>query len=780
MAAKIPQQYLQVDPWAVVEKGFHPQKNRVSESMFCLANELVGSRGYFDEGYSGDQLIGTYVNGLWEEMDIQHPQVFKGIVTRGGFGPNTVDWLYTRLTLDGQQLDLATSKVSDFIRTLNMKDGTMSRSFVWQVGSKRLRVTFLRFMSMVKPAMLGQQITLEPLNFSGKLELTSGLDFSPLHEIASGWTQVKSSGAAAAGKNLWTCPQKGAQGELLGILGRTLRSGQYLHAAMRLIAPLTGRKQFEGEKIIGLKGSVALRQGESTVVRKLVSLRWEENAKLDAKAVFAAGMKKAAGLLPRADFQAELDAHVARWHELWDTLDITIDGDDALQQGVRFSVFNMFQTYNGRDPHLNIPCKGLTAEVYFGWVFWDTETYCVPVYLFTNPTAARNLLMYRYEYLPQALERAEQLGCKGARYPFATIDGTECCGTWNHCDLEMHVDVAVSYAIWLYDKYTGDKAFLYKEGIEMLLQISRYLASRGEWHARTGEFGFFGVMGPDEYHMMINNNCYTNWMGRKTFQWTLATVAEMKKNAPEAWAKVAKKVKLADGELDDWKKMARKMRIPRDEKTGIYEQHDGYFDLPEVDVKNLPNSQIPIYKNWVYEKIFRHNMIKQPDFLLLPLFFGSEFDLPTKRKNFEYYEARCIHESSLSPGVHSILAAELGNMDMATEFFRYMARLDLDNYNLNTEQGLHITAMSGVWLNVVNGFGGMRTDGPVLSFAPVLPKEWNGYSFRIVYKGAKFEVKVDRGGATFTLLEGPAVSIDVYGNRTRLGAEPVTVKLPRK
>ena len=468
---------------------------------------------------------------------------------------------------------------------------------------------------------------------------------------------------------------------------------------------------------------------------------------------------------------------MAYWAKAWENIDISIYGDDENLQGIRLSIFSLYSTYHGFDANLNIPCKGLTAEVYHGQVFWDTESYCMPFYIFNNPKAAKNLLLYRYKYLPQACERAEQLDCEGARYPMCTLDGTESCATWQHGDFEIHVSVAIAYAVWLYNKLCGDKEFLYNEGIEMLMQISRYYAKRGEYSPLNGEFGLYGVMGPDEYHMNINNNAYTNVMVRKAFEFTLEVIEEMKKNAPDLLEKVSKKVALRPNEISDWNQKAQKMRIPMDQETGLIEQHDGYFDLPEVDAKNIPESQIPIYKHWAYVRIFRYNMIKQPDVLLLPFFFSTDYPLDQKRTNYEYYEARCIHESSLSPSVHSILAAELGKKEQAYEFFNYMARLDLDNYNKNTDQGLHVTSMSGAWLNMVYGFGGLRTDGDVLIFKPSIPEKWNSFSFKLMHRGALLSILVDKEKVEFKVLSGPDVSVKIFDRDYSIGSNCIKVPL---
>jgi maltose phosphorylase len=397
--------------------------------------------------------------------------------------------------------------------------------------------------------------------------------------------------------------------------------------------------------------------------------------------------------------------------------------------------------------------------------------------MFIDPPAAKNLLLYRHHRLAQALERAKQLDCEGARFPFASITGTEDSGTWQHVDLEIHADMAIAYAIWHHNRICRDKEFLYHEGIEMLLQICRFLASAGGWSPLHGDFGFYGVMGPDEFHMMVNHNCYTNVMGKKAFEFTLSLLSEMENEAPDLYQQAIARTFLKPQEPEQWKEMAAKMRIPKDESTGIYEQHAGYFDLPHVDLQHFAPEQIPVYQHWAYIKIFRHNMVKQPDVLNLMYFYSQDYTLEEKRANYEFYEARTIHESSLSPSLHAILAAELGKMDEAYTFFSYGARMDLDNYNLNTDQGLHVTSAAGVWASMIFGFGGMRTDGDVLSFWPTLPSQWKSYRFRVCYQDAVIEVRVNTEQVQFQVIRGPAVNIQVYGNNYTLDTKGIAVLL---
>jgi len=778
MPTKTADRYLKIDPWKIIEEGFEKKRSRISESMFCLANEFMGVRGYFEEGYSGNRLLGSYFNNLYEEMEAQHWQLFKGMVTRVCFGVNSVDWLYTRIFLDGEQLDLARCDFYNFKRVLDMKKGTLTREFIWKTKTgKELKVSFLRFLSMDRPNMGFQKITFEPLNFSGNLLVQSGLDYSILHEIAEGWNQVETSDSEfkPRGKNFWTLEKAEYTGDGISALGKTIKSGHLLFSNFRLNSNKILNTAFIlQDKLAVLNFPLELEEGKSTFIEKSVVNYWEKSE--DKGSVWAKGSDLASEYR-HISFDEALKTQEEYWEKAWDNIDIKIDGDDENLQGVRFSIFTLYSTYHGFDPNLNIPCKGLTAEVYHGQVFWDTESYCMPFYIFNNPKAAKNLLLYRYKYLPQACERAKQLDCEGARYPMCTLDGTESCATWQHGDFEIHVSAAVSYAVWLYNKLCDDKEFLFNQGIELLMQISRYYANRGEFSPLNGDFGLYGVMGPDEYHMNVNNNAYTNVMAKKTFEFTLDVIERMKKEAPDLLRKVSEKVGLREGETEDWRKKARLMRIPMNKETGLIEQHDGYFDLPEADVKNIPESQIPIYKHWAYVRIFRYNMIKQPDVLLLPFFFSTYYTPEQKRINYEFYEARCIHESSLSPSIHSILAAELGKKEEAYEFFKYMARLDLDNYNKNTDQGLHVTSMSGAWLNMVYGFGGLRTDGDVLIFKPSIPDNWNSFSFRLQYRGSLLQVNVNREEAEYRILSGPGMVIKVYDREYTVDSNGVKVRL---
>jgi maltose phosphorylase len=397
--------------------------------------------------------------------------------------------------------------------------------------------------------------------------------------------------------------------------------------------------------------------------------------------------------------------------------------------------------------------------------------------MFNNAKAARNLLEFRYRTLPQALERAKQLDCRGAFYPIATIDGTESCDLWQHANLQLQVGTAVAYGIWHYVKICEDYDFLYGHGVEILVEISRCFASRGQWGAKTGKFGFYGVMGPDEFQIMVNNNCYLNYMAKRAFEYTLQTLGDMKSSRPDRLDELKRKIKLEPDEPAEWARMAAEMYLPQDPATKVFEQHDGFFNMPHIDVRKIPATDFPLYHNWAYDRIYRYDMIKQPDVLMFIFLYNQEFSDDVKRANYEYYEPRCIHESSLSPSIHSILAAELGYHDQAFDFCRFATRLDLDNYNRNTHEGLHTTSIAAAWMNIVYGFGGMRSDGETLSFCPSIPKAWNSYSFHLMDRGSTVKVRIDQEMAEFTVKNGPPVSVKIYGTDYRIDTTGVKIKM---
>lgn len=760
--AKIADKYFVVDTWKVIENGFDPARNRVSESIFSLGNEYMGVRAYPEEGYGGDSLIGSYFNGLFEESKVSAH--YKGIIRSLRFMVNAVDWLYTRISVNGESLDLASNRFSGFRRELDLKRGKYVRSFVWELADgKLLRLTFERFVSMNVSSLGCQRIVFEPLNFSGQVEVRTGLDFSIVHEDQ--------------GRCFWQSVRQGQEDGVTAILGETVLTKNRLYSGFTIHAPnALQSKLVEGDRFIGQDLTLKLVQGEASTFDKFVFNYAEKDLAVAGDQLWSAGQRQAKGYVGASYTKLEQE-QANYWENVWKESDIAIEGDPDNQQGIRFCIFNLYQTYHGDNPGFNIGAKGLTGEAYRGLAFWDTESYCLPFYIFNNPKAAKSLLEFRYKSLPYALERAKELDCKGAFYPIATIDGSESCDLWQHSNLQLHVGTAVAYGIRHYANITDDVDFLYEKGLEMLIQISRFYATRGQWGQRTGLYGYFGVMGPDEFQLMVNNNCYINLMAKKLFEYTLEVIDSMSSNAGEAFIALAERLELTDEEQADWKHKAEMMKIPKDPETGIFEEHDGFFDMPHLDIHSIPVTEFPLYSHWSYDRLYRYDMIKQPDVLMFMFLYSGDYSAAEKLANYEYYESRCIHESSLSPSIHSILAAEIGKEDEAYRFFEFATRLDLDNYNRNTREGLHTTSIAAAWMNIVYGFGGMRSDGDQLVLRPTIPARWESYSFPISYKESKLLVEVTRQRASIKVVSGNAINLTIYGQAYTVTADGITIDL---
>lgn len=760
---KTPQSFLTCHPWAVVEDGFHPDHALVAESIFALGNEFMGVRGYFEEGTSGKTHVGSFFNGIYEKEPLKFPKWFPGNPTDSTSVANAVNWLHTRLSCGDEQLDVGVSQVSDFRRVLDLRTGLLQRSFVWETrGGAALALKFERLLAMETAQCGYQRISIEHLRGPEvALRLEWALDGTTVHQVAkkSFW-----------GDDLHTV------GEHTAFLQRVTHNTRHRTSTTAQVS-LEGGQGVESATLEqpGIAGGVytlRLAAGAGCVFERRTAHSTERDPQADAQAVAERSRAEHAGLLTTS-FAEALAANERYWASVWEHADVIIEGDAENQQGIRYCIYQLYQTYHGYDANLNIGAKGLTGEVYWGGTWWDTETYCLPFYLLNNPEAARNLLLWRHKVLPGAKERAIQHDCVGARFPMCTVDGTETCIEWQHGDLEIHVSAAVAYGLWHYSLLTGDDELLFGEGVELLVEISRFYASRGSWSPLTKEYGFWGVMGADEFHMMAHNNAYTNIMAAKSFDFCLKILGRLERERPERYGEVVEALKLEPAEREDWERKARAMRTNFHAESKLYEQHDGFFDLPHLDLSKLPPDQFPLYAHWAYINLFRYDMIKQPDVLLLMLFFAGEYDLETKRANFNYYEPRCSHESSLSPGVHSILAAELGYLDKARDYFLHATRLDLDNYNRNTHEGLHTTSMAGAWLNIVYGWGGLRTDGEVLRLAPTLPTGWQALQFQLTYRGSQIRVRLEAGEVLIQVVSGPQLKLELYGEAVTCGADPL-------
>ncbi len=750
--AKEADRYFKVEPWRIVEQGFDPEHALVAESVFSLANEYMGIRGFLEEGYSGRTLIGSYFNGIYERR-VKKPSGYKGIVNATEFMVNAVNWLDTDIRADGEKLDLAVSEVRDFERSLDMRSGLLTRQFLWVTNSGAvLQMKMERLLSMETTSLGAQRVEIKVLSGSADVRIALGLAGNTIHESVEA--------------NMWKCQEIGQKEEDLFLRLSTISTEQLLYSHMHVQTQGAGKRTYriskEKKSVQCIWQQTITEKTPLLLERTVCNVVMRDKEELEQ---FCRESAHASKMLEKTSFEEILWRNTGWWKKIWDGSDIEIMGDEANQQGIRFCIFQLFQTYRGAVKGSNIGAKGLTGEAYNGNAFWDTETYCLPFFLFNDMEGAKNLLYFRYRTLDEARKRAKELDCKGAFYPIATISGRECCDLWQHASLQLQASTAVAYGLWLYQKLSGDEEFIKEYGLEILIEISRMLATRGDFSNDGKRYGFYDVMGPDEFQMMVSHNCYTNYMGRFTFEYTMKQIQRIRTEDPQAWQRVMHRTDFQEEETESWAEMAELMYIPYDEERKLYEQHMGFFELPHIDVNSISVEEFPLYSHWSYDRIYRNDMIKQPDVLMMMLLFNGSFTEEQLRCNYEYYEPRCIHESSLSPSVHSILANQLKKRQEAYRFFAFATRMDLDNYNRNSGEGIHTTSIAAAWMNIVYGFGGLRSDGEMLELSPQIPAAWEGYTFRLHIGGKILRVHVNQEQVCLQTEGGRTEEFLLYGEK---------------
>lgn len=493
--------------------------------------------------------------------------------------------------------------------------------------------------------------------------------------------------------------------------------------------------------------------------------------------------EKEAGEALSAGFDKLYKEHSSVWEEIWQLSDIKIEGDAEAQQGIRFNIFHLYQTYRGDDPRLNIGPKGFTGEKYGGSTYWDTEAFCLPFFLCTAPQhVVKNLLVYRYKHLNKAIENAVKLGFNNgaAMYPMVTMNGEECHNEWEITFEEIHRNGAIAFAIYNYIIHTGDENYLSEYGLEVLIGISRFWSQRVNYSQVKKQYVILGVTGPNEYENNVNNNWYTNTIAKWCLEYTITALNVVKKNNPEKYSAIISKTDFAENsEPAKWTEIIENLYIPFEQSLNIYLQQEGYMDKEQMLAKDIDPGQRPINQHWSWDRILRSCFIKQADVLMGLYLFEENYDTETIRRHFDFYEPRTVHESSLSACIHSVLASRIGKVDKAYELYLRTSRLDLDDYNNEVKEGLHITSMAGTWLSIVEGFGGKRINNNLLSFDPVIPAGWQNYSFKVVFRGIVILVTVNKGEIIFKNESQQDIEILVYDQSLTIKGLNA-IKLPNK
>ncbi|MEC0241009.1 glycoside hydrolase family 65 protein [Paenibacillus dokdonensis] len=756
-------QYLKLDKWNIIEEDFQLHQHEISESIFSIGNGYMGQRANFEEAYSGPSLQGSYMAGVYYPDKTRvgwwkngYPEYFAKVL-------NSTNWIGINIDIDGQPLDLATCTVKDFSRVLNMKEGTLSRSFIAELeGGKEVRVESLRFVSMTRHEIGAIRYAVTPLNFSGTLIVTPYLD---------GDVQNKDSNYE---EKFWAEVSKEFGENDAALTIKTKKLDFHLTSVMKFEISKNGEaltfedEQIEKEKYVGSRVQIQAAENEQIVIYKYVANVTSRDFGFGQLVDAARGALQSA---VEAGFQELHKEQIQAWADKWRDSDIVIEGDVAAQQAIRFNIFQLNQTYSGEDDRLNIGPKGFTGEKYGGSTYWDTEAYCLPFYLSTaDSSIARNLLIYRYKHLEKAKENARKLGfTKGALYPMVTMNGEECHNEWEITFEEIHRNGAIAYAVYNYVNYTGDFDYLGQYGLEVLAEIARFWEERVNYVPAKDQYVMLGVTGPNEYENNVNNNWYTNRIASWTMEYTLEVLEYLRENEPSRYHELVEKMHLTTDETEKWHEIIDKMYYPYDPEREVFLQQDGFLDKDLTPVKDLDPKHLPLNQNWSWDRILRSAYIKQADVLQGLFFLGDRYDVATKKRNFDFYEPLTVHESSLSPCVHSIMACELGYKEKAYEMYLRTSRLDLDNYNNDTEDGCHTTSMAGTWMSVVHGFGGLKVKDGVLQLNPFNPGHWKSFSFKVMFRGSRLKVTVGEHDVIVANESEVPADINVYGKDYTVG-----------
>lgn len=742
-----------IDAWKVKTNTLDKENRRLQESLTSLGNGYMGMRGNFEESYSGDHHEGNYIAGVWYPDKTRvgwwkngYPEYFGKVI-------NSINIIAMDILIDGNGIDLFTDQIEDFLLELDMEKGVLRRSFIVSKNGKRIKFEFQRFLSLAVKELCSIQVIVTNLGEPAKIEIQSQLN-GDVRNQDSNYDEMFWLPVEAASNRLVVETKPNDFGiEQFTVAATMSNTVEGLVKTTEKIEELTVSECFSGKLETNQKASLT----KNIIVTT--------SRDYDKEAVLKAGEALMEESIVPHSFEELKTAHEKIWADRWKLSDVEIGGDDAQQQGIRFNLFQLFSTYYGEDMRLNIGPKGFTGEKYGGATYWDTEAYAVPLYLaLADPSVSKNLLKYRHEQLTGAYHNAKQQGLAGALYPMVTFTGIECHNEWEITFEEIHRNGAIAYAIYNYTNYTGDHSYVANEGMDVLVGISRFWADRVHFSATKKQYMIHGVTGPNEYENNINNNWYTN----KLATWTLAYTLEKLQTADK---EAVNRTNVTEEEKQKWQDIIERMYYPYDAERDVFVQHDTFLDKELMPVSQLAKTDLPINQNWSWDKILRSCFIKQADVLQGIYFFNNQFTKAEKQRNFDFYEPMTVHESSLSPSVHAILAAELEMSEKAVELYARTARLDLDNYNNDTEDGLHITSMTGSWLTIVEGFAGMRTFADTLSFKPFVPADWDYYRFHINYRGRLIFIEVNQTETSLTLLSGEPLTLNLYDEVVELATK---------
>jgi alpha,alpha-trehalose phosphorylase len=752
-----------IEPWSLCETELDLDVLDQAGSVFALGNGHIGLRGNLDEG-EPPGLPGTYLNGFYEQRKLPYAEAGYGYPEAGQTVVNVTNGKIIRLLVDDEPFDVRFGDLQRHERTLDFRAGVLRRHAEWRspVG-KRVRVSSVRLVSFVQRAVAAVLYEVEPLDAPARLVVQSEL-------VAN---EPMPPGAFD--------PRAAAE------LGAALRSEQFNdHDARVVLVHITRTSELRmaaamDHVVDGPPGTETATESYEDLGRVTIAADMEPGQRLRVVKLLAYGWssQRSTAALRDQVAAALAEARHTGWEGLlagqrqylddfWDRGDVELEGDAELQQAVRFALFHTLQA-GARGERRAIAAKGLTGPGYDGHSFWDTETFVLPVLTYTAPDAARDALRWRHATLGLARDRAKLLGLKGAAFPWRTIDGQECSGYWPAGTAAFHINADIADAVGRYQAATDDQAFEREAGLELLVETARLWRSLGHHDAAHGHFYIDGVTGPDEYSAVADNNVYTNLMAQRN----LRLAADSVERQPDRAAELG----VEDDEVAAWREVADAMLIPFDERLGVHPQADAFTKHQRWDFEHTKPDQYPLLLHFPYVDLYRKQVVKQADLVLALHLRGDAFTPEEKARDFEYYEALTVRDSSLSACTQAVIAAEVGHLELAYDYFAEAALMDLDDLEHNTRDGLHIASLAGAWIVAVAGFGGMRDHDGKLSFAPRLPQQLTRLTFGICFRDQPLRVEITHNEARYSLLEGPPLQI-VHHGQTVTATNPESVSCP--
>ena len=761
-----------INEWKIIETEFYDQFLAQAETLFAIGNGYLGMRGNHDEGIPFSQ-TGTFINGFHETWPIAYSEGAFGFAKTGQTMLNVTDAKVIKLYVDDEPFYLPTACLQLYERTLDMQEGTLERRILWETAvGKQVLIESKRLISQQHRhvAAISYQITI--LNADAPVIISSEVIGDQRNQ--SGVSDPRH-GKGFQSKVL--LPQKSYADRMrLLLTHRSCNSGMTMACGVdhtiETEAPYTCRSECEGDlgKVVF---SVDAKRGKPIQICKFITYHSSRHAPAPELATRA---ERTLDRVVKQGFASLVNGQKEFMDDFWRRSDISIvsnteaAGRDEreIQQAIRWNLFQILQA-SGRAEGVGIPAKGLSGQTYEGHYFWDTEIYVLPFLIYTAPWIARNLLRFRYSMLEQARMRARELNQRGALFAWRTINGEEASAYYAAGTAQYHINADIMFALKKYVEITDDKALLYNEGAEMLVETARLWEDLGFYSERKGgKFCIHGVTGPDEYTAVVNNNAYTNLMARENLSFAARTVEEMRETYPDQYASLVHRTKLEAGETEAWQKAADHMYVPYNRKLGINPQDEDFLDLEVWDIKNTPRQHFPLLLNYHPLVIYRRQVIKQADVVLAMLLLGNLFTVGQKKRNFDYFDPLTTGDSSLSACIQSIVAAEIDDKEKAIGYARYAVLMDLADIGGNMADGCHVASMGGTWMVGVYGFAGMRDYDGNISFNPKIPKYVDSLRFPLQIRGQRLVVHMTYKEATYLLEEGLELEIEHQGKRHTL------------